>query len=134
MQHGILRSLLPEISTCIAEALRLPKTEWPESHRRHVPAQVGLIAQFVATALSSICRAGKIAPSLVGTVQDVRDLVAYRLQLVPNGDDSLPALARGWRAEVVGKQIEDLLTGKLSIRITDPLSDEPLSFDPVDGG
>jgi len=40
-------------------------------------------------------------------------------------------LARGWRAEVVGQVLEDLLRGKLAIRIQDPESDRPLAFEPV---
>jgi ribonuclease D len=92
---------------------------------------VTLIAQFLATALASVCRSKKVAPGLVGTVQDIRDLVAYRLQLESTNEDRLPALARGWRAEVVGRQVDDLLRGKLSIRIADPTSDQPLSFEPV---
>jgi ribonuclease D len=63
---------------------------------------------------------------MVGTASDVRDLVAYRLGFA-NGEP--PVLAQGWRAEVVGTLIDDLLAGKLSIRITDPLSDHPLTFE-----
>jgi hypothetical protein len=40
-------------------------------------------------------------------------------------------LAQGWRATVVGRQIDRLLDGELSIRITDPESDDPLAFEPV---
>jgi ribonuclease D len=38
-------------------------------------------------------------------------------------------LARGWRADLVGHLIEDLLAGKKSIRIENPLSEHPLAFD-----
>jgi hypothetical protein len=44
-----------------------------------------------------------------------------------------PALAVGWRAEVVGHAIEELLGGKLAIQIIDPLSDVPLRFVPQPG-
>jgi ribonuclease D len=66
---------------------------------------------------------------LTASVQDVRDLVAYRLGLRPR-DEGEPLLARGWRAEVVGQLVDDLLAGRLGIRITDPLSDAPMSFEP----
>ena len=89
-----------------------------------------MLGQFVATALSSICRAQNLAPGIVGTVQHVRDLVAYRL--FPNQwpENEPPSLARGWRASVVGKTMDQLLDGSMSIRIYDPLSDEPLSIEP----
>ena len=38
-------------------------------------------------------------------------------------------LGRGWRAEVVGRLIEDLLAGKVGVRIGDPHSDHPLVFE-----
>jgi ribonuclease D len=40
-------------------------------------------------------------------------------------------LDRGWRAEVVGRVIDDLLDGKVTVRIKDPRSDDPLSFEPA---
>jgi ribonuclease D len=73
-----------------------------------------------------------VATSLVGTASDVRDLIAHRLGFGNvETDDALPLLARGWRAELVGHLIEELLLGKKSIRIVDPLSEHPLGFDPV---
>ena len=41
-----------------------------------------------------------------------------------------PRLARGWRAEFVGRLFDDLLAGKKSIRIANPKSDHPLVFEP----
>jgi hypothetical protein len=77
-----------------------------------------------------------VAPGLVGAVQDVRDLIAWRLQqqgkLRGERVEQPPVLAQGWREEVVGHVIEELLEGKLAIRITDPLSEMPLSFEAWD--
>jgi ribonuclease D len=58
-------------------------------------------------------------------------LIAYRLEFGAWGDEEPPLLARGWRADLVGHLIEDLLAGRKSIRIDDPLSEHPLAFDPV---
>ena len=43
--------------------------------------------------------------------------------------DGEPVLAQGWRAEVVGQLLDDLLAGKVAIRIEDPHSDQPFSFE-----
>ncbi|MEM7316626.1 MAG: ribonuclease D, partial [Planctomycetota bacterium] len=92
------------------------------------PPQINLLGQFLGTALTSICRKNEIAVSLVGTVQDVRDLIAYRLDFgVPA--DEVPSLATGWRAEIVGNIIEKLLAGELSLRIEDPKAAAPLVFE-----
>jgi ribonuclease D len=68
----------------------------------------------------------------VGTASDVRDLDAYRLKLPGTKQNEPPSLAKGWRAEVVGRLIDDLLAGKVAIRIADPLADEPLAFERLD--
>jgi len=35
----------------------------------------------------------------------------------------------GWRAEVCGELLTDVLDGKISIRVADPNSDHPLIFE-----
>jgi ribonuclease D len=72
-----------------------------------------------------------VATSLAGTASDVRDLIAYRLNFGDRDQHEPPLLARGWRADLVGHLIEDLLAGRKSIRIDDPTSEHPLAFDPV---
>jgi ribonuclease D len=127
MDRGDLLRSLPKLGEAIDNALNLPESDLPRTERRETPNQINMLGQFLSSALTSICRAANIAPSLVGTASDVRDLVAYRLGYDVGGT---PVLAEGWRAEVVGHLIEDLLAGKTSIRIADPLSDEPLVFEP----
>ena len=132
LQRDDLKNKIPQMSRAIAAGLQIPDAECPEMFRGSPPSQVQAMAQFLAAALASICRSQNIAPGLVGSVQDVRELVAYHLRLEPSDDNKVPALACGWRAEIIGKQIEQLLAGKLAIRITDPVSDEPLSIEPTD--
>jgi ribonuclease D len=126
LDRSELQRFLPKIAEHIQLALDLPQQDLPQSERRDVPQQISVLGQFLSTALTSLCRSRELAPALVGTASDVRDLVAFRLGFV-NGQP--PALACGWRAEVVGTLIDDLLAGQLSIRITDPLSDHPLAFE-----
>jgi ribonuclease D len=128
LDRGDLQRHLPSLAEAIERALLLPESELPHSERRETPNQINMLGQFLSSALASICRSAEIAPSIVGTASDVRDLVAYRLGYDVGGT---PVLARGWRAEVVGHLIEDLLAGKTSIRIADPLSEEPLVFEPA---
>jgi ribonuclease D len=129
LERGELQRLLPKIAEHIQTALDLPQRDWPQSERRDVPQQINLLGQFLSTALTSRCRSLELAPALVGTASDVRDLVALRMGFV-NGQT--PTLAAGWRAEVVGTLIDELLGGKLSIRIIDPMSDHPLAFESAD--
>lgn len=128
MERGDLNRAMPEISSAIDRALKLPDSACPKIVRTDNNQHLSLLGQFLSSALSSICRAANVAPSIVGTPTDVRELVAWRL----SGDAGPPpTLARGWRAEVVGQVLEDLLGGKLAIRIQDPESDRPLAIEPV---
>ncbi|MGE0760815.1 MAG: ribonuclease D, partial [Pirellulaceae bacterium] len=123
---------LPAIAATIEHAMNLDEAEWPRpirSRSSNAP-QLTMLAQFLNTALGCICRSIQLTPGIVATVDDVRELVAYRMGLVEPGAE-LPALARGWRAEVIGKVMEDLLDGRLAIRIVDPLLDQPLALEPV---
>jgi ribonuclease D len=56
-------------------------------------------------------------------------LIAYRLDFGDAKQNESPILAQGWRADLVGHLIEELLSGKKSIRIADPQSEHPLAFD-----
>jgi ribonuclease D len=129
MERGDLQRFLPKLGQCVERGLSLSDDELPRLHRKSSRPQLNLLGQFLSTALGSICRSAQVAPSLAGTAQDVRDLIAYRLGLGGFDDGDVPSLARGWRAEVVGQVIDHLLSGDLAIHIADPLADEPLMFE-----
>jgi ribonuclease D len=133
MERGDIQKQMPRIVAAIERALHLSEEELPELDRRPVRSQLNVLGQFLSTALGSICRSANVAPSIVGTAQDVRDLIAFHLQLT-DPEEPPPLLARGWRAQVVGRVIEDLLEGRLTISIAEPLAEEPLNFEPRDAG
>jgi ribonuclease D len=128
MERGDIQKQMPRLTAAIETALKLPDSELPSLDRRPVRSQLNVLGQFLATALGSICRSAGVAPSIVGTAQDVRDLIAHHLGLT-DPEEELPLLAQGWRAEVVGKVIDDLISGKLTVSIADPHAEEPLTFE-----
>lgn len=130
MERADFRRSIPVWSQLIERALSLPEDQLPRQVRGDAWPQLNMLGQFLNAALSSICRGAHIAPSLVGTVDDVRELVAYRLGKWRGGEGKLPLLAQGWRADLVGHLLEDLLAGRAAIRIHDPESDHPLVFEP----
>jgi hypothetical protein len=54
----------------------------------------------------------------------MRDLLAHKLGY--HADDRPPLLATGWRREVVGSLVDDLLEGRAALRIGDVRSHDPL--------
>lgn len=134
MERGDLQRQIGALAAAVRTALDLPDDHHPPIVRGEAAVALSMVTQFLASAVSSICRAAHVAPSIVGTASDVRDLIAYRLGgNSRGGEQELPMLMQGWRAEVVGNVLDDLLAGRLSIRIAEPTSDHPLEFLPVDG-
>ncbi|MGI9427010.1 MAG: ribonuclease D [Bythopirellula sp.] len=130
MERSAVKRKADELAECVKRGLEAPTERMPRSPRSNTPSQLNLLGQFLAPALGTICRRAEIATSMVGTASDVRELVAHRMGFAENG--SVPTLAQGWRAELVGNVIDDLLAGKKSIRITNAKAADPLAFDDVD--
>lgn len=130
MERGDLRRAVPDLAKVIDRALKCTDDLVPEPRGVDASPQLTMLGQFLSSALSSICRDAQVAASLVGTASDVRELIAWRLE-PRESEAGEPLLARGWRAEVVGRLLDDLLRGKLSIRIANPAAEQPLVFEPV---
>lgn len=130
MERSAVKRKADELAECVERGLEAPTERMPRSPRSNTPSQLNLLGQFLAPALGTICRRAEIATSMVGTASDVRELVAHRMGFAENG--SLPTLAQGWRADLVGNVIDDLLAGKKSIRITNAKAADPLVFDDVE--
>ena len=131
IQQSVNRQLIDQLAACIRRGLEVSLDDLEREPHESMPSQLNLLGQFLSPALTSICRSANVATSLAGTASDVRDLIAYRLNFGGATSERPPLLARSWRAELVGHLIEDLLAGKKSIRIDDPTSEHPLSFDSV---
>jgi len=125
MQRSDLRYIMKGLVTAVERGLDCSEEELPGSERhRTPPAQLAMLGQFMATAVAGVCRQMQLAPALVGTSSDMRDLLAWKLGY---GDpDRRPLLAAGWRTEVVGDLVDDLLAGRASLRIGDIRAPDPL--------
>ncbi len=128
MQRSDLRHILKSLSAAIERGLELPDDECPGGERhRTPPPQLAVLGQFLATAIAGLCRQMHLAPALVGTSSDMRDLLAHKLGYFD--EEQPPVLASGWRAGVVGDVVDDLLAGKASLRIGNIRSHDPLVID-----
>ncbi len=124
MERGDLLRRINDIAACIQRGLALPADECPLRTPRDATPQLSVLGQFLFSALGSVCRQAHLAPNLVGGPNDIRDWIAWRLAGAE--PSRRPKLASGWRAEFVGRLFDDLLSGKTSVRIGDPLSEFPL--------
>ena len=132
LQRSDLRRKAQELADCVRRGIEAPLERGERARRqREPPPQLNLLGQFLTPALTSICRQAEVAASMVGTATDVRELIAYRYGFGGIDPNETPALLQGWRADLVGNLLDDLLGGKKSIRIADPKHEDPLAFDDV---
>lgn len=132
LERGDLQSRLRDMAAAIQRGLDVPEAECPARAPREQAPELSVLGQFLFAALGSVCRDAQLAPNLVGTPNDIREWVGYRTGQRRGKSGTIPQLARGWRADFVGRLFDDLIAGKLSVRLGDPKSDHPLLFEPVE--
>ncbi len=126
MEYGRVQKFLPEISEAIDIAMKIPKTELPKRPRKARVPNLGLLGQFLSTALGVICREANVAPNLVASTEELRMVAAWRLGLTRLNET--PRLFTGWRGEMIGEKIDEILKGTCSIRVVDATADQPLAI------
>ncbi len=131
MLHGQLKKAIPDIAAAITKGLEASTDDLVGSRRKPPPPQLNLLGQVIAPAINSLCNRSEIASALACTATDIRELISYRVGFERQPLET-PRLAEGWRAELIGNLIDELLAGKKSIRIGDPHSSEPLEFASTD--
>lgn len=130
MEYRNTRQLVPELSGVIEDAIKQPPPVWPRKHRYGKGQPASMLTQFLSAAMAFICHHKHISPMLVATADDLRDFVQYRLDRGSDADNP-PSLLQGWRADIVGRELDDLLEGKLAIVLDNPHSEIPIKFIPA---
>jgi ribonuclease D len=107
--HGSLGRLVIEsvregVERSVAGELRLPSSDGDDLDRALRPA-VTLVSAWV----SELSRQEQLDPALLGTRQDIVDL----LRKAPSA-----RLGNGWRADIVGNDVDDLVAGRAALTFT----------------
>jgi len=129
LQRKDITRELPQISAAIQRGLDCPESDLPESPPRPKTQQYTQMVQLLYAGLAMLCHQNDIATSLVASQSDVRDLIASRFDKASN--DRTPTqqkLETGWRTMIVGQFFDDLLDGKVAIRIDKNQPNAPLQF------
>ncbi len=114
------------IAVAIQTAIDTPEGDLPRRPRGTRRAVSPMLSQFLSTSIACISRQHRLAPSIVGNADDVRELLGYELDRRDN--DAEPSLLKGWRGEIVGKTFRRILAGELAIRVADVNEAQPLEF------
>ena len=123
MQRQDLARILPDIVVAISRGLTAPEQELTARPLRKSYPQYTVLTQILYAVLGSICKQHQIAPLLVGSPNDVRELIASELGTLP--ETITPRLATSWRRELIGTLLFDLLHGRKTLQINH-CADEPL--------
>lgn len=112
------RKYQDQIVAAMADAMRLPETEWPKQTMRNASyPQYASAISFLHTVLTSLCRREDLSPMVVATSSDLREWVAHCQGTLP--PETVPRLSGGWRRNVIVPTLEGVLTGRLAIRLKD---------------
>lgn len=125
--NRVSRSIHRSIAEAIETAMQIPEADLPFKLEKSNRLNLGLLGQFLTTVLSVVCHKQKIAPNLVGTAQDLRQLAGWWLGILPKSE--IPGLMQGWRSEVVGTVIEKALEGKIVLRVDKANARHPLTIE-----
>ena len=128
MNHRPLKNSIDDIAACVERGLDAPLDDLKTPRSKAMPSQLNLLGQVLVPAITSVCRKASLATSLACTATDIREMIAYELGFGGAADGEPPTLSTGWRKELIGTLIDDVLAGRKSIRITDPHSEHPLDF------
>ena len=121
-----------EILAVIAEAQRVPAEQLPEpAERREEGPGQSMVVSLLAASLTQCCAQQQVAPGLVGTTGDLKELIRWHTEGRP--EPHRPALVRGWREAVCGRTLLDVLSGRRALRVVDPLADVPVALEPLEG-
>jgi ribonuclease D len=124
MQRQDFAKILPDIVAAVSRGLELSEQELPIPPLRTSYPQYSVLTQVLYAVLGSICKRNQIAPLLVGSPNDIRELIAAELGTLPQSVS--PRLATGWRNHLIGTVLFDLLHGRKTLQVNYNTPDEPL--------
>ena len=126
MERRNLYDQYAAIGEAIQRAIDTNDADLPKRSRGSRRVASPMLSQFLSTSIACISRQHKLAPTIVGNADDVRELLGYELDQRPG--DTKPSLLKGWRGEIVGKTFRKILAGELAIRVADVNETQPLEF------
>jgi ribonuclease D len=90
-----------------------------------------MVVNLLAATMARCCAQHKVACGLVGSSQEIKQLIRWHTQGIP--ELRRPVLAKGWRRQVCGETLLEVLSGRRALRVVDPLADIPVALEPLAG-
>ena len=114
----------------LEQARAVPADTLPEPAQRPDDSPgASTVASLLSAALAQLCTQKNVAASLVANVSDLKHLIRWHLDGRPEHDR--PSLLVGWRGELCGTLLLEVLEGKQTFRVVDPGSEIPIALEPA---
>ncbi len=114
---SINRACVDRLARAVEAAKRLPPEAWPVLDSVEDSPQEDALTELLGAVLKTFCSRNKIAYSLLARKQDLRALVRGKTRPGHHGWEN--ALSTGWRREAAGGLSDDLLAGRVAVRIVE---------------
>ncbi|MCI0683932.1 MAG: HRDC domain-containing protein [Gemmataceae bacterium] len=125
--RGLAHKHLDEIFAAVERGRGVPLEQCPAlQEREQDPPQVGLAVSLLQAALYDFATKEHLAPNLVASNQDVKNLV--RAFMAGDIGQAGSLLTRGWRGQFVLPHLLAILEGRRTLRIADLRADAPLAY------
>jgi ribonuclease D len=117
------------ILAVIDEARAVPDNQLPAQPARPDDSPgASTVASLLSAALAQLCAEKEVASSLVASVADLKHLIRWHVGGRPAEDR--PALLNGWRDDLCGELLLEVLEGRRTFRVVDPTSEFPVALEP----
>ena len=125
MDRPALRKSGEDVVAAVQAGLAVPGQDLPAlvaMVRHDDPPQIAILGQLLAILTSSLAAEHQIAGSMLATTAELQEFVRWRLGL----STFEPPLMTGWRGEILGQPLVELLEGKRYVHVIDAASANPL--------
>ena len=132
MNRRNLRRATDQLMDAVRRGVAVPDADCPSLPPRPDDSErVRILTGVLSTALAALCTREKLPPGLVATTGDLAALVrGYTTQRQVPADSPL---ARGWRHQLCGRLLVELLEGRLCLRVADIRAEMPLAIEAMRG-
>lgn len=121
-----LRREAPAIVQAVIRGMRVPQRDLPALNTRDDPPQVQILGQLASIVANSLAAENQVDIALLATTADLHQVVRWHLGLT----QERPEVLEGWRGEILGRPLLDLLEGRSLVRVDDARSSSPLKIEP----
>jgi ribonuclease D len=129
MDRPALRKAEADLIDAVQTGMNMPESDLPKpgpARGPEDPPQVAILGQLLGVLTNNVAGELQVAPTLLATVADLQEFVRWHLGL---SEGAPPEVLQGWRGEVLGQALEELLEGQRFIRVADAESANPLRIE-----